>query len=214
MSSLHSLVLDIKALEQELGCHLKVVHVPGTLMITQGTDGLSRGLWFAPERRVARLNQRLFPPVPLSSALRDWAQTFLQVPGPVPICDFQHDQVERVTKGWSIWAPPPECARQVIVHYLHRWVQTPMTMGAIFLVPRILQGRWGRICRYVVEMGVFHASLLPPGYAFEVLLPFVVLVIRPHQHALRRPRNRMERPALSHHKKWHLEQAEAVRGLS
>jgi hypothetical protein len=40
---LHLLVQQLKALELALGCRLEVIHVPGTTMITQGTDGLSRG---------------------------------------------------------------------------------------------------------------------------------------------------------------------------
>ena len=32
-------------MELELGCSLQVVHVPGIVMIGQGTDGLSRGVW-------------------------------------------------------------------------------------------------------------------------------------------------------------------------
>jgi hypothetical protein len=28
-----------------LGCRLEVIHVPGTTMMTQGTDGLNRGIW-------------------------------------------------------------------------------------------------------------------------------------------------------------------------
>jgi hypothetical protein len=43
--SLHLLVQQLKALELALGCRLEVIHVPGTTMITQGTDGLSRGIW-------------------------------------------------------------------------------------------------------------------------------------------------------------------------
>jgi hypothetical protein len=43
--SLHLLVEQLKALELALGCRLEVIHVPGTTMITQGTDGLSRGIW-------------------------------------------------------------------------------------------------------------------------------------------------------------------------
>jgi hypothetical protein len=42
--SLHILVQQLKALELPLGCRLEVIHVPGTTMITQGTDGLSRGI--------------------------------------------------------------------------------------------------------------------------------------------------------------------------
>jgi hypothetical protein len=43
--SLHLLVQQLKALELALGCCLEVIHVPGTTTITQGTDGLSRGIW-------------------------------------------------------------------------------------------------------------------------------------------------------------------------
>jgi hypothetical protein len=43
--SLHLLVQQLKALELTLVCRLEVIHVPGTTMITQGTDGLSRVIW-------------------------------------------------------------------------------------------------------------------------------------------------------------------------
>jgi hypothetical protein len=42
---LHLLVQQLKALELALGCRLEVIHVPGTTMLTQGTDGLRRGVW-------------------------------------------------------------------------------------------------------------------------------------------------------------------------
>jgi hypothetical protein len=48
--ALHDLVRQIKILEMKLGCRLEVVHVPGRLMIGEGTDGLSRGLWISPDR--------------------------------------------------------------------------------------------------------------------------------------------------------------------
>ena len=43
--SLHSLVVEIKTLELALNVRLIPVHVPGVVMISQGTDGLSRGVW-------------------------------------------------------------------------------------------------------------------------------------------------------------------------
>jgi hypothetical protein len=43
--SLYLLVQKLKALELALGCPLGVFHVTGTTMITQGIDGLSRGVW-------------------------------------------------------------------------------------------------------------------------------------------------------------------------
>ncbi len=43
--NLHKLVTRIRRLELELDCYLQVVHVPGLVLIEQGTDGLSRGVW-------------------------------------------------------------------------------------------------------------------------------------------------------------------------
>jgi hypothetical protein len=42
---LHTLILQIKTLVLQLQCHLVVIHAPGVVMIQQGTDGLSRGVW-------------------------------------------------------------------------------------------------------------------------------------------------------------------------
>ena len=44
---LHALIQQIRSAELILQCHLEVVHVPGWLMIRQGTDALSRGVWIA-----------------------------------------------------------------------------------------------------------------------------------------------------------------------
>ncbi|CAJ1956287.1 unnamed protein product, partial [Cylindrotheca closterium] len=45
---LHKLIGEIRLLELELDCMLQVVHVPGLVLISQGTDGLSRGVWMTP----------------------------------------------------------------------------------------------------------------------------------------------------------------------
>jgi hypothetical protein len=37
--------LSLKALELSVGCRLEIIHVPGTTMITQRIEGLSRGIW-------------------------------------------------------------------------------------------------------------------------------------------------------------------------
>jgi hypothetical protein len=38
------MVEEIKRLKIELNIILEVIHVPGTTIITEGTDGLSRGI--------------------------------------------------------------------------------------------------------------------------------------------------------------------------
>ena len=64
---LHALVERIHRLEIRLGCNLQVVHVPGLLMIRQGTDGLSRGVWATTLHDLddaTRLNTAVFEPLP------------------------------------------------------------------------------------------------------------------------------------------------------
>ena len=41
---LHNLVLRLRRIEMDVGLNLRIVHVAGTRMIAQGTDGLSRGM--------------------------------------------------------------------------------------------------------------------------------------------------------------------------
>ena len=43
--SLHALIEEMRLLELELQCQLQVIHVHGVIMIQQGTDGLSHGVW-------------------------------------------------------------------------------------------------------------------------------------------------------------------------
>jgi hypothetical protein len=80
---LHSLVMEIKFLCQELGCQLEV-HIPGTLMIDQGSNGLSHGIWLASKQRVDGINQRLFDTVPYTPALAKWACQEVGLPLSIP----------------------------------------------------------------------------------------------------------------------------------
>jgi hypothetical protein len=74
--SLHDMVLKIKQLEIELGCHLEVIHVPGTTIITEWTDGLSHGIWISslhPRPTQARLLSEIFSPVVTCPDVQQWA---------------------------------------------------------------------------------------------------------------------------------------------
>ena len=46
--ALHSLITSIKLLELQLGCQLQVIHMPGVIMILQGSDALGWGVWITP----------------------------------------------------------------------------------------------------------------------------------------------------------------------
>ena len=72
---LFKLLQKISILELKLNCHLDVIHVPGVLMVEQGTDGLSRGILaqpFAINRGVSCLKY-LFEPAPLTLEVLYWA---------------------------------------------------------------------------------------------------------------------------------------------
>jgi hypothetical protein len=69
---LHALIESIWIYELRLGCHLQVVHVPGLVMIRQGTDGLSWGIWMSALQGLIdtrRLTQAVFDPLPFDPYL-------------------------------------------------------------------------------------------------------------------------------------------------
>jgi hypothetical protein len=165
---LHKLVLQIKRLELQLGCRLEVIHVPGTLMIHQGTDGLSRGLWMAPERtRTTSLleSSHALSAVPFNWSLAHLAEQRINLP-PNSI-RAQFGSLDPWPFGlmqgrWTIWTPTPEIARHAISTFLDYWVEVPLTMAAIFLVPRVLQRSWSNVSHNIVEYPAILPRSLPP----------------------------------------------------
>jgi hypothetical protein len=70
---LHRKVPVIKSLKLARGCHLEVIHVPGTSMIDQRTYGLSRGIWLTHSSQIStNITMDLFHPAPPSTLLLDW----------------------------------------------------------------------------------------------------------------------------------------------
>ena len=210
---LHSLVVKIKELEQELGCHLEVVHVPGTYLIMQGTDGLSRGVWLSPQRQFVGINSAIFQPVPYTVQLHSWVMDLLHLPRNQGYhIGSDLSWVPRAIRHQlTFWTPPPELARQALVTFLQAWVQSPRTTSAVFLVPRILQRQWGRVSRHVQEVGTFRPQLLPPLVSYPSLFPFVVLYVPPFVPML--GPSRLDKPPVAKPNNWHRRQAEEVRGL-
>jgi hypothetical protein len=87
--NLHKLITRIRRLELELDCYLQVVHVPGLVLIEQGTDGLSqecgcKGVRVLPLRTsLLRLSLTLFPStVTLLLSSTSHRSTKWTVPGP------------------------------------------------------------------------------------------------------------------------------------
>jgi hypothetical protein len=72
--SLHQLIVRLKQAELSHNCQLLIIHVPGTAMISQGTDGLSQNVWISPwNRNTNFIISDLFHPAPVSPELLMWA---------------------------------------------------------------------------------------------------------------------------------------------
>jgi hypothetical protein len=74
--ALHEMVEEIKRLEIELDLILEVIHVPGTTIITEGTDGLSRGIWISQLHSTPSQEQvlaEILAPVPFIPDVARWA---------------------------------------------------------------------------------------------------------------------------------------------
>jgi hypothetical protein len=215
---LHKLIRKIKTYEVLLGCRIEVIHVPGTLMIEEGTDGLSRGLWLSPHRihRSSLCEAALaLGPVSFSNDLGQWALDFVGLHPHSPFTLHSTSSVwnfESIYGQLSIWIPAPEVARLALVTFLEIWVEAATDTSGLFLIPRIMQRDWGHLSKHVFEMGTIYPTLLPPGAAYDSLIPFVVLYVPPHSRVL--PVCRMDqRTPVGRDERWHVQQAEEVRGL-
>jgi hypothetical protein len=220
---LHELVKRIKVMELQLGCHLEVIHVPGTTMIRQGTDGISRGVWLSPIHAhqdstslmtdlfaPVRFNEQLIARVCVSdpdhaSALENWTHMTWSQPW------IAREQFNRL----SVWTPPPEMASQTLSFVLQSWVERPYTTSALFFIPRILQREWRKLSRHLLELTPLLPTTNPTRQHPQAhLLPVTVLFLPKFVPSLSLPNCRMDGFTVPKHARWHRQQADVLRGLS
>jgi hypothetical protein len=189
---LHALIEDIRLLEMKLGCHLQVIHVPGLVMIQQGTDGLSRGIWMTSLQGLEdsrRLTQAVFDPVPYDpdlvtpylQNLHDWGYPCSNW----RYCDWQ--QTWNPSRGFdrlSVWFPPPKVARQVISFVLETWVEKPITTLALFFIPRTVPAFWRGLSRHLIELDTIFPHLVPLCLPPLLPIPIIVLYLPAHLRSL------------------------------
>ena len=176
------LLLRIKLLELQLQCVLQVVHVPGTTMITQGTDGLSRGvdMQVLASHKSNSLIPFLCRPAFPTQQLLEWTLSMLQEYWPLDTpflfqSDFSNWNRSDMLQRSVFWCVSPAFARQAILQALSIWIESPTECGHIFLVPRIFQRDFGRISKFVLYAGQYDSLPLP----FTPIVPFVLYVIPP-----------------------------------
>jgi hypothetical protein len=216
---LHKLIRQIKAVEFIMRRRVEVVHVPGVVMITQGTDGLSRGVWASAdrlERTSLEESRQALEGMPHGPLLGSWVARELGLPRRTAFV-HHHDRsawrFEAIGGQWTLWTPSPEVARQAISTFLNLWVEQPDITGGVFVVPRILQRQWGNMSQYVTEIGVYVPHSLPWGVRYDYLIPVVLLACFPHVRCLP-PAEPVESPVLTLSVgQWHTAQAELLRRL-
>ena len=221
--TLHSVIESIRTLEFELGCKLQVVHVPGYIIIQQGTDGLSRGVWMSLYHSLQdedALLTGLFAPLPFDPLLvndyialipdkgllapgRQWEYFHWQSPW----------QSSRLLGRCSVFFPPPEAARQVLTFFLSAYCELPLTTSGLFFIPRIVQAFWWGISRHIRELGVIYPQITRLRYPPAVPIPVMVLYVPPHQRSLPPP-PRLDLVPLTRSQRHHLDEASRVGRLS
>jgi len=169
--TLQKLLYRIKDLELQLGCFLEVVHIPGTAIIAQGSDDLSRGLWLSQHRSYApapQLIPTLFQAVMFREGWEDRLRTMLPFLRHSPCCSAVHwDSPWRATDIFdrlTIWHPPPEMAAHALHQLLSTWVERPRTTSAVILIPRVFQRQWRRASSYLHQIrsnGTFYCLESP-----------------------------------------------------
>jgi hypothetical protein len=218
---LHKLVRAIKRLEMLMCYRIEVIHVPGLLMVGEGADGLSRGLWLSSHRlyRLSLTESALaLGAVPFSLALLEsWALVEL-----VSLDADADYHLQMSLSPWSfdtiygqttIWVPTPEIARQALVTFLEVWVENARITRGLFLIPRIMQKDWGRLSRHIVEVATVYPTNLPDCCSYPTLIPFVLVYV-PHFSRCLTPSRLDEPTSRGHYPKWHAgDQADYLRGL-
>jgi hypothetical protein len=167
---LFDLVLRLRKIEMTGTCQIHMIHVAGTRMIWQGTDGLSRG----DKNSGVMAGEVMTSFIPLHLSARDrspacieWISSWYCSGTPAlqsfPLkCLTPNDWPtvlrERAT---YVWIPPPAAA-EVAVHYMAITIHKRPTAVHLFLCPRLMTSRWQRALRKATDMFLF----IQPGAIF------------------------------------------------
>jgi hypothetical protein len=223
-TELQNLIVRIKLAELQLGCLLEAIHVHGVVMIIEGTDGLSRGVWVSPLHQAAGrvlTTAHVLDPAPYSPLLVPWILHQAGLPATTPVTYRPWDgcwTARPLLHQTTLWYPPPEIARQVIVHVMSLGVESPWGTQVFIFVPRILQHQWGNLSKHVHEVGIFQPGEFPLSPLQHLPIPVVLLQIATYKRTLPSIRDedmaaRLDGPPAPPDARWHRNEAELLRGL-
>jgi hypothetical protein len=187
-------------------------------MITQGTDGLSRGIWangFNTDFKSFAVE--VFLPALPSLSLTKWALRHIEILE-------EHAPWWNVETDTSLWAPQnlmhtntflvfsPGVARQGFTAAIMAWVESPWDSSHLFLVPMIQQRCFGRVNKYVEFIG--HFKEIPWGRTHSPIVPFVLYYLPPFVRSLKtNSDDGMDPSSKMQASQWVPDQVEHLRGM-
>ncbi len=177
---LYELIVRLRELEMRAKCKVHLIHVAGTRMIEQGSDGLSRGNFTEGSMRGKSIYD--FIPIAKTAAqrsdglmdwIRDWTgEKDLEFLDPEGWFDRGHDLlpdgdrnaeghwIPAISPGKFVWMPPPAAA-DVAVEELRKARHKRQESYHIFVVPRLMKPYWHKqLCK--VSDIVLN---IPPGHS-------------------------------------------------
>lgn len=175
---LFDLILRLRKIEFHYGLRLHVIHVAGTRMIAQGTDGVSRGNML--EGVMAGQKMISFVPLHLSAfdrskTLQPWVKSWL--PEDIPHDFLSHN--DWYDKGFGIdsgsldflglwhpnfddklkvWSPPPTAAFYALTELLRSRHMDPRRIH-VFICPRLFTHDWRKSLFKSADLTFY----VPPG---------------------------------------------------
>ena len=148
---LFHLVLRLRRIQMSGTCILHMIHVAGTRMIWQGTDGLSRG-----DRNAGVMSgtsMLSFVPLHLSVDDRstdirlwclDWAGPKMPEDGLLRFLTTEEWYLPMEKGGINVWFPAPSIA-DVAVELMAHSIHTQPYATHVFICPRLMTARWMRM---------------------------------------------------------------------
>ena len=204
---LFDLVLRLRKLETRAGCRIIIVHVAGTRMIDQGSDGLSRGS--LSEGVMRGESMASFIPLHQSAlercqGLKNWMSDFfggnkrdgeLEFLEPVDWFERGHDLdggdweytmpppnkerqwMPRYRKGRFLWCPPPGAAPTAL-EQLRKARHKRQKSTHIFVCPRLLYPLWQRSLFRSADL-IFEIPAGHPAWPANMHEPLILAIYFP-----------------------------------
>ena len=195
---LFDLILRLTMVEMRFRMKLHLIHVAGTRMITQGTDGLSRGIML--EGVMKGENMLTYVPLDKSAldvepSLKIWLQSWLpkdkraEYLTPAGWFERGHDingyfkndeglSSPSVQAGTFVWAPPPAAA-EVAIQELRKARHKRQKSLHVFICPRLLKPMWFKQASKAYDM-IFDLKAGHPFWPSFHHEPLIVIVCFPY----------------------------------